>query len=279
MPCPQGRYWLATISCAHLAEQPSLKDPICYLKGQKEQGEGGFLHWQVLAVTSKRCTLKMVKQALHQSAHVELSRSDAADSYVWKEETRVPDTQFELGSKPISRARKEDWDKILLSAKRGSFDDIPSDVLIRNYSAIKRIRVDSMVPIRREEVIVNVFWGATGTGKTKRAHDEIAGRDFFDKNPLTKWWDGYRGQKLCLIDEFAGRVDIINLLRWLDRYPCTVEVKGFSVPLEVTEFWITSNLSPENWYPDASNEHVRALKRRLTNVVRFVEPLNTISSA
>lgn len=269
MPCPQERYWLATISCAHLSTQPELVDPLCYIKGQKEIGEGGFEHWQVLAVTKKKCTLRQVKNALHSTAHVELSRSEAANDYVWKEDTRVPGTQFESGALPLSRARKTDWELIVRNAKAGALDDIPGDILIRNYGAIKRIRVDHMVPIPRDEVIVNVYYGPTGTGKTRRAHDEIAGREYFDKNPLTKWWDGYRGQKLCLIDEFAGRVDIINLLRWLDRYPCTVEVKGFSVPLEATEFWITSNLSPEEWYPDASAQHKLALRRRLTNVVHM----------
>jgi len=33
--------------------------------------------------------------------HWELSRSDAAAEYVWKEDTRVPGTQFEFGSRPF----------------------------------------------------------------------------------------------------------------------------------------------------------------------------------
>lgn len=273
MPCPQGRYWLATISCELLPDQPVLSSPICYLKGQKERGEGGFLHWQVMVITSRRCTMRQVKSALHQSAHVELSRSEAAEAYVWKEETRIPGTQFELGSKPLSRARKEDWSLILQSAKDGKFEEIPGDILIRNYSSIKRIRVDHMVPIDRPDVEVFVYWGPTGTGKTFRAHREIRdlGVPFFDKNPLTKWWDGYRGQTVCLIDEFAGRVDIVNLLRWLDRYPCTVEVKGYSAPLEVTKFWITSNIDPRAWYPDADSNHKAALLRRLTHVLNIIQ--------
>lgn len=272
MPCIQGRYWLATISCAHLPDQPQLTGDLCYVKGQKEQGAGGFLHWQVLAVTSKKVSLAKVKSLLHSTAHVELSRSEAANDYVWKEDTRVPGTQFESGALPLSRARKTDWNLIVQNAKEGKLDAIPGDILIHNYGALKRIRVDNMVPIPRDEVTVNVYYGPTGTGKTRRAHDEIAGREYFDKNPLTKWWDGYRGQKLCLIDEFAGRVDIVNLLRWLDRYPCTVEVKGFSVPLEANEFWITSNLSPDEWYPDASPQHKLALRRRLTNVLHITTP-------
>lgn len=272
MPAIQGRYWLATISFAQLNQQPCLQEPICYLKGQKEVGEGGYEHWQLLAVTSRKCTLNQVKRALHPTAHVELSRSDAADAYVWKDDTSVHGTRFELGAKPVSRARKQDWEKIVSDAKRGLFEDIPPDILVRNYSSLKRIRVDNLAPIDRTDIQVRVYWGNTGTGKTFTAHNEIRLLDkaYFDKNPLTKWWDGYRGQTLCLIDEFAGRVDIINLLRWLDRYPCTVEVKGYTLPLEVTHFWITSNIHPREWYPDAPRAHQDALLRRLTDVKHFV---------
>lgn len=272
MPCLQGRYFLITLSCAHHPTQPTLKDPLCYLKGQQELGAGGYLHWQLLAIARKKISIHLVKTLIGGNAHVELSRSTAAEDYVWKEDSRVTGTQFELGTKPLSRARKADWDKILASAKDGKFEEIPSDILIRNYSAIKRIRVDHLVPLCRDNICVRVYWGLTGTGKTHTAHQEIAalGEPYFDKNPLTKWWDGYRAQKLVLIDEFAGRIDIINLLRWLDKYPCTVEIKGFTVPLEADKFWITSNLHPRDWYPDACQAHRDALLRRLHNVTHFV---------
>lgn len=263
---------MATISCAQMLDQPVLSSPICYMKGQMERGEGGFLHWQVLCVCDRQATLQQVKRALHPTAHLELTRSAAAEEYVWKEDTRVVDTQFEIGTRPVSRGRRTDWQAIFVAATNGRFEEVPADILIRNYSALRRIRVDNLVPIDRPDVQVNVYWGPTGTGKTFRAHSEIRelGLPYFDKNPLTKWWDGYRGQTLCLIDEFAGRVDIVNLLRWLDRYPCTVEVKGFSVPLEATVFWITSNVDPRDWYPDAQPAHKAALLRRLTNVVNII---------
>lgn len=211
---------------------------------------------------------------------MELSRSDAAEAYVWKEDSRVAGTQFELGSKPQNRNSKQDWDKIHQNAKDGKFDDIPADVLIRHYSSLKRIRIDNLTPIARDIAEVNVYWGVSGSGKTHRVHAEVQARGvaWFDKHPLTKWWDGYSGQDAVIIDEFAGRIDIVHLLRWLDKYPCTVEVKGYSVPLQATRFWITSNLSPDEWYPDAHPNHKSALRRRLTNVVEFKDPFNIFSS-
>lgn len=166
------------------------------------------------------------------------------------------------GSLPLSRARTEDWDAILSSAKRGSFEDIPADIYIRHYSSLKRIRVDSMENVPRPEVSSRVFIGPSGVGKTRLAWEQ-AGNDAYIKNPNTKWWDGYRGQANVIIDEFVGRIDISYLLTWLDRYPCTVEIKGYSLPLTAINFWITSNLNVDEWYPDAKQVHLNALKRRL----------------
>jgi len=53
------------------------------------------------------------------------------------------------------------------------------------------------------------------------------------------------------------------MLRWLDRYPVNVEIKGSSVPLLAENIWITSNIPPSMWYPDLDHETYLALERRL----------------
>lgn len=90
----------------------------------------------------------------------------------------------------------------------------------------------------------------------------------FTLDPNSKFWDGYQGQDFVVIDEFRGSISISHLLRWLDRYPVIVEVKGSSVCFRASRVWITSNLDPKAWYPDADKETVDALMRRLT-VVHF----------
>ena len=107
-----------------------------------------------------------------------------------------------------------------------------------------------------------VFWGSTGTGKSRTAWEE-AGLEAYPKDPRTKWWDGYTGQEHVVIDEFRGGIDIAHVLRWFDRYPVLVETKGGSIPLRATIIWVTSNLSPELWYPDLDADTFAALRRRL----------------
>lgn len=130
-----------------------------------------------------------------------------------------------------------------------------------SYRTLRAISADHDVPVAMERTCV-VFWGPTGTGKSRRAWDE-AGMDAYAKDPRTKFWCGYQGQQHVVLDEFRGGIDIAHLLRWLDRYPVRVEIKGSSRPLAAIKFWITSNLNPDDWYKETDYETMEALKRRM----------------
>jgi len=241
---------------------PYLPPSCSYIRGQMEIGESGYQHWQVVVYMIKACRMTGVKKVFGEECHVEITRSEAANDYVFKDETAVVGTRFELGSKPRNRSESKDWDAIKNEAKNGMLDNIPSDVYIRCYHSLKRIACDHMAPeaIVRE---VFVYWGPTGTGKSRRAWEE-AGMSAFPKDPRTKFWDGYNGHENVVIDEFRGGIDIAHLLRWFDRYPVIVEVKGNSVVLKARKIWITSNLEPYFWYPEVDQATREALMRRLT---------------
>jgi len=149
-------------------------------------------------------------------------------------------------------------------------DDIPANVRVQSYRTLKAIQKDYLVApgVVRQ---VFVFWGSTGTGKSRRAWDE-AGFDAYPKDPRTKFWDGYNSHKHVVMDEFRGDIDIAHLLRWFDRYPVIVENKGGAVALSATSIWITSNLPPDAWFPNVDAATVAALLRRLT-VTHFNEPI------
>jgi len=166
----------------------------------------------------------------------------------------------------MQRNRKDDWDSIRNAAESGDLRAIPSDVYIRYYFSIRAIASDSAkaTPMERQ---CNVFWGRTGSGKSRRAWEE-AGMEAYPKDPRTKWWCGYKGQENVVIDEFRGGIDISHILRWLDRYPVSVETKGSSRPLMAKSIWITSNIPPIAWYPDVDKETLDALIRRL-NIISF----------
>lgn len=286
------RYWLLTIPFNLFT--PYLPPGCAFITGQLECGaQTNYLHWQVLASFKKRVSLKHVKDTFGHEIHAEATRSAAADDYVCKDDTAIIGTRFALGQRPLKRNDPTDWAMIKSKAMIGDFDNIPPDILIRHFGNLKKLRSDYISPRFRENIIANFYYGATGTGKTQSSwnearlvsnmrHPERTGEntgtptgehgeclDIYVKDPNTKWWDGYRGQRYIIIDEFTGLISIGHLLRWLDKYPCTVETKGSTVEFCGTDFWITSNLSLEECYPTITGEQMKALKRRL-KIKKFI---------
>jgi hypothetical protein len=263
-----SRYFLGTL----YDWTPPLELPagVTWLKGQQERcPTTGKLHHQVIVGLSKPQRLGAVSKIVGRG-HWEASRSSAADEYVHKDATSIADTRFELGKKSFRRNVSADWDAVRTSAIAGKLDDIPPDIYVRYYSALCRISADNAVPVALERSC-DVYWGPTGTGKSMRAWTE-GGTGAYAKDPRTKWWCGYRAQTTVIIDEFRGAIDVAHVLRWLDRYPVSVETKGGSKPLVADRFFITSNLDPRSWYPEIDEDTLAALLRRL-KITHFNKPL------
>jgi len=254
----QAVYWMLTIP--HHLFTPYLPDVCSLIKGQLETGESGYVHWQILVAFKKKQSVLSVRRVFG-DVHAEPTRSSAADDYVWKDETAVTGTRFLLGKTPFQRNNAEHWEQVWEQAVQGNLMEIPADIRVQNYRTLRAITADFAVPVGMERTCF-VFWGRTGTGKSRRAWEE-AGSEAYSKDPLSKFWCGYHGQENVVIDEFRGTISISHLLRWLDRYPINVEIKGSSVPLRTKRLWITSNLNPRQWYPDLDNETLDALMRRL----------------
>lgn len=258
----QGIFWILTIPRLYYTTPTELPTTLQWIKGQQEIGHGGYEHWQLIIALKKKGSLSAVKAIFGTQCHGELTRSIAAGEYVWKDDTAVAGTRFEFGVKPIQRNSKIEWESVWTAAQSGDLMAIPAHVRVTSYRTIQCIRADfEVVPAMQRETLV--FWGRTGTGKSRRAWDE-AGLEAYSKDPRTKFWCGYQGQANVVLDEFRGGIDIAHLLRWLDRYPVRVEIKGGSRPLMAQRIWITSNLSPDDWYPEVDQETKAALRRRLT---------------
>lgn len=296
----QQRYWLLTIPHANFT--PYLPTNCVWIRGQLELGHGrrdettiqpgkslqlhsmqvqeepnkpGFLHWQVVVCFRNKTRLGGVRDTFG-PYHAEPSRSKAANAYVFKEDTQVVGTQFELGQLPMQRSSDKDWALVHQSAISGDYTNIPPDILIRYYGNLRRITQDNLTPMPQVRT-VRCYWGPTGVGKSRRVWHE-AGPNAYPKDPRTKYWDGYRGQTHIIMDEFRGTIDISHILRWLDRYPTLLEVKGSSQVLRADNIWITSNLPPGDWYPGLDELTREALLRRITVIEEMTEnwiPPNT----
>lgn len=262
----QGKFWILTIPQHQFT--PFKPASVAWIRGQLETGQQtGYLHWQLVVGMARKCRLSGIKSVFG-NVHAELTRSAAANEYVFKDDTYVDGTRFEFGEPAFRRNSATDWDTVWSNAVDGQFERIPASIRVSSYAAITRIAKDHLKPVAMEREVF-VFVGGTGLGKSRRAWTE-AGWDAYPKDPNTKFWDGYRGQKHVVMDEFRGKIDISNILRWTDRYPVSVETKGSGCVFCASKLWITSNLHPSLWYPDLDAETKDALMRRLT-IIEFTE--------
>jgi len=117
------------------------------------------------------------------------------------------------------------------------------------------------------------FWGETGTGKSRTAHElasEEFGEDVYETNDNGKWWNGYDGHKCVIIDDF--RYDWISfkgLLKLTDRYGYRVETKGGMRQLLAKKIYITCPHTPSGEYKYATTENLTQLERRITEIRKF----------
>jgi hypothetical protein len=102
------------------------------------------------------------------------------------------------------------------------------------------------------------IWGPPGTGKSLAARSNY-GDDIYLK-AQNKWWDGYTGQKIVILDDMDSDCLSHHLKIWTDRYACTGEVKGGTINLQHERFIVTSNFSIEELFDKP--QIVAALKRR-----------------
>lgn len=103
------------------------------------------------------------------------------------------------------------------------------------------------------------FKGETGEGKTKTAVD-IAERyfngEYWMSNETLKWFDGYRGQPVAIIDDFRKSMltEWSFLLRLLDGYNLIVQVKGGFVKWQPKVIIVTSPASPSEAFQWVNKE-------------------------
>lgn len=130
--------------------------------------------------------------------------------------------------------------------------------------------------VKRLGVFVYVIHGRTGVGKTRFVYQfaEELGLDLYRiPHPDCKWFDGYIGQKMVLLDDYRGEANLSFFLQLLDRYPMDSPVKGSFVPWRPTLIFITSNYDPRQWH-----EEYQPVERRITNQVNMDDDFPTTNS-
>lgn len=145
---------------------------------------------------------------------------------------------------------KSDYNEIWNKAVKRKFNEIDRGVMIRHYTTIKRISQDYQEKAKDAPFLTGYwFHGPPRTGKSATARQENP--IYFDKM-CNKWWDGYQGEEVVLIDDFDKNHKVLghHMKRWMDRYSFGAEQKGTSVQIRPLRVIVTSNYTPEEIWED-----------------------------
>jgi hypothetical protein len=270
MPNGSAKHYCFTINNPTDEETQTLQaigserpEGILYLVYGREKGEEGTPHLQGFISFDKRRTLKWVKRLISNRAHLETARGTPkqASEYCKK------DGDFEeFGICPRGAGARNDLKAVATQIKQGAtlraIAEEHPEVILRYGSGVQRLRMFHR-PVERKVPEIWTLWGKTGSGKTRRVW-EFADVERMWVHPGDRWFDGYDSHPAVLFDDFdGGWFKLSYLLKLLDRYTFQVPVKGGYTWWCPSTIYITSNLKPQEWYPNAHQEHRDALIRRL----------------
>lgn len=224
-----------------LADELSCK----YIIYGKEVGESGTPHLQGFVSFQNNRTLSAAIKSLP-GCHVEIARNvPAAIEYCKKdgdftERGVAPMTFSDAAKKGVA----ERWEL----AKQGRFEELPPEN-IRAYEHIhKRFKPE---PPPLSELSHEWWYGDTGTGKTRKAREENP--TAYIKDPQERWWDGYEGQDVVIIDDF-DKYQVKqggDMKRWLDHYSFQAPFKGSYQLIRPKKIIVTSNYHPNEIWEDS----------------------------
>lgn len=244
-----------------------------YLIIGKEVGESGTPHLQGFIQFKNKMTLANIGGKF--PWHIEITKGTPAQAAEYCKKGGDWVEFGELGSaRNDGQTRGEDrWPDLYRQVTR---PEVPLNEVgerfpghyIRHYESIRKIRNDQVghfVGLRSCWFI----YGKPGVGKTRFIFDNFPQEEIYVKDPTNKWWQGYKGELIVVIDE----LDIAcwnqgfshYLKRYGDRYPLQGEVKGGSVNLPFRVLVITSNYDLHTF--TGSDEVLRrALLRRYREI-------------
>ena len=196
-------------------------------------------------------------------ANIEVAKGSAMDNkkYCSKEDP----TPFEKGELPRAGARND------LEVVRQVLADTNSMASVvdvaTSYQSIKMAEVYLKYKEHKRDwkPIVKWYYGDTGTGKTKRAHEEL-GNNLYLKSNADKWFEGYDAHENVIFDDLRSNTFPFHyLLQLLDRYSCRVECKGSTRQFLAKKIIITTPCHPRHF--QTNTEDVAQLLRRIDDII------------
>ncbi len=222
---------------------------------------------------------------------------EEAEDYALKDPGHSPTSTFECQTGPIpsfrgSSSRKAKSQSESRKRKREAQAEVLSLALQgRRHQALARLDpteavrlapslaiAAQLIPSRSYAPICVWIYGPSGSGKTLLVQclERSLGlkAHWADLKPDSKFWNGYSGQEMLVIDEARlSALPFAQFLKLVNSAPYQVEVKNYYVPVTSPMIVVTSPNSPYDFWPEAVTEpghpwDIEQIRRRLNAVVR-----------
>lgn len=231
-----------------------------------EQGENGTRHWQGYCEYENPVGMARVKRDTSYRVHLERRRGtqEQAIKYCKKD-----GNWWEKGERRPGQGARTDLQKVANDVAAGKSlreisEEHPVEWILYNRGITSLQNMKRTEQWREVEAVV--YWGETGSGKTREAMKEESVYKLNQNTNGTLWFDGYNGETTLLLDDFYGWIKWGELLTLLDGYPYRCQIKGGYTWARWTKVILTSNKHPEEWYDRKDKD---ALWRRLKSIEKF----------
>lgn len=246
--------------------------------GQLEEGDGGFLHWQVFVHGPSPIAFGRIRRGFQavstRGINIEVPRDFAAcQRYVCKEDTRVGEPFRSETYKPVKekKAARKTLEELREQVLSGVAVD---DLLLEESMTASTLRVLREVEQARlrklaqsrpiKPLDVRYIYGKSGVGKSYMVYSATP-RDCLYVAADKNLWDSYNGESVVLIDEFSDdRLPLTELLNVLDAYTPRLSARYHNRIGLFDKVYILSNVSLSAHYRDEPDERFNALCRRIT---------------
>lgn len=258
-PSKPARCWIAVVNnwqdkedeCQKLHD--ALDDPTItrYAIVGKEVGVQGTPHFQCYVAFVKPKRLSAVRKIC--SCHWEIAKGNEESNFKYiAENPEKPDPDYvEYGAR-ATPGKRSDLEAAIADIKSGvGMSKLAADhsqAYVKFHRGLHALALQLNQKYEHTTVRGIWLWGPPGSGKSHTAR-YIAGEHLFDK-AQNKWWCGYSGEHVVLLDDLDTPTLGHYLKRWADKYACTGETKGGTIHLQHRLFIVTSNYPPSHFWPD-----------------------------